>query len=202
MKQTVCIAMAFGKKAAKEILDSINHYCQSSRPTVKQKGTDVFLSWNEEISDEPFVDSIMEMTKRYEQPEKEHDPDYAFKIMAVYWEEDDVNFAQAFNDAGFEKFPDFYITTQIHIPEESVEFAVVRTFSYPDGREEKSFLESPTGNSIMDHEMAMLVLQAEFDLLISCIKGKERENLQYKNTSTYASIHANECIMTLEVKAI
>ncbi len=42
MKQTVCIAMAFGKKAAKEILDSINHYCQSSRPTVKQKGTDVF----------------------------------------------------------------------------------------------------------------------------------------------------------------
>ena len=55
MKQTVCIAMAFGKKAAKEILDSINPYCQSSRPTVKQKGTDVFLSWNEEISDEPFV---------------------------------------------------------------------------------------------------------------------------------------------------
>ena len=54
----------------------------------------------------------------------------------------------------------------------------------------------------MDHEMAMLVLQAEFDLLISCIKGKERENLQYKNTSTYASIHANECIMTLEIKAI
>lgn len=202
MKQDVCIAMAFGQKAAKEVLGIINHHCRSNRPTIKQNGTDVFLLWNEEISDEPFVDPIMDITEKYKLPEKEHDPDYAFKIIAAYWEDDDIDFAQAFNDAGFEKFSDFYITTQVHIPQKSVDFTVMRTFSYPDGREVKSFLESPMGKMIMDHEMATLVLQTEFNLLITCIKGKERENLRYKNTSTYASIHANECVMTLEVKAI
>ena len=202
MKQGVCIAMAFGKKAAKEILQIVNHYCQSGGPTIKRNGTDIFLLWDEDISENPFADSIMEMAEQYEQPEKKNDPDYAYKIMAAYWEDDDVDFAQTFNDAGFEKFSDFYMTTQVHIPGESLDFAVVRTFSYPDGRIEKSFLESPMGEMIMGHEMATLVLQTEFDLLISCITGKERENLQYKNTSTYASIHANECVITLEVKAI
>ena len=202
MKQTVSIAMAFGKKAAKEILGIINHYCQSNRPTIKRNGTDIFLLWNKEISDEPFVDPIMDMTEKYNLPEKEHDPDYAFKIIATYWEDDDIDFSQTFNDAGFEKFSDFYMTTQIHVPEESVNFAVVRTFSYPEGREEKSFLESPTGKTIMDHEMAVLVLQAEFDLLLSCIKGNEIKTLQYNNTNTYAFIDTNDCVMTLEVKTV
>lgn len=202
MKQDVCIAMAFGQKAAKEVLEIINHYCNSSKPPVKRNGTDIFLLWDEDISEKPFVDPIMEMAEQYELPEKEHDPDYAFKIIAAYWEDDDIDFAQTFNDAGFKKFSDFYMTTQVHIPGESLDFAVVRTFSYPDGREEKSFLESPAGKTIMDHEMATLVLQTEFTLLLSCIKGKERENLQYKNTSTHAFIQAQECIMTLEVKSI